>query len=86
MLTDLGATSAEESTVLEGDWAARGPDLARTVRATRPWATASYVADLALRLALGADYLARRGVTDPQAATALDVECAATRSALEGST
>ena len=86
VLTDLGASSAEESTVLLGDWAARGPELARTVRATRPWATASYVADLALRLALGRDYLARRGVTDPQAATALDVECAATRGALEGPT
>ena len=62
----------EEATALLGDWAARGPELARTVRASRPWATASYVADLALRLSLGAEYLARREVTDPAAAEALD--------------
>ena len=65
---DSAPTTAEEATALLGEWAGRGPELARTVRATRPWATASYVADLALRLALGADYLARREVTDPAAA------------------
>ena len=67
MLTALGATTADEATALLGEWAERGPELARTVRATRPWATASYVVDLGLRLALGADYLARREVTDPTA-------------------
>jgi hypothetical protein len=54
------------------------------VRATRPWATASYVADLALRLALGSEYLARREVTDAAATEALDRECAAVRELLEG--
>ena len=85
VLTGLGATTADEATTLLGEWAGRGPEVARTVRATRPWATASYVADLALRIALGADYLARREVTDPAAAEALDRECAAVREALEGS-
>jgi ppGpp synthetase/RelA/SpoT-type nucleotidyltranferase len=60
VLTELGATTSDEATALLGDRAARGPELARTVRATRPWATASYVADVALRDALGDDYLARR--------------------------
>jgi len=85
VLTALGATTADEATALLGDWAGSGSELARAVRATRPWATASYVADLALRIALGADYLARREVTDPAAAEALDRECAAVREALEGS-
>jgi ppGpp synthetase/RelA/SpoT-type nucleotidyltranferase len=85
VLSGLGATTADEATTLLGEWAGRGPELARTVRATRPWATASYVADLALRLALGADYLARREVTDLAAVDALDRECAAVRDALEGS-
>lgn len=83
VLTGLGATTADEATTLLGDWAGRGPELARTLRAARPWATASYVADLALRVALGVDYLARREVTDPAAAEALDRECAAVREALE---
>ena len=56
-----------------------------TVRATRPWATASYVVDLGLRLALGADYLTRREVTDPTAVDAFTRETDAVRSALEGS-
>jgi hypothetical protein len=55
------------------------------VRATRPWATASYVADLALRIALGADYLALREVTDPPAVHALTRETDDLRAALEGS-
>ena len=83
VLTGLGATTADEATALLDQWAGRGPELARTVRATRPWATASYVADLALRLALGTDYLARREVTDPAAAEALEHECAALLVALE---
>ena len=83
VLTALGATSSDEADALLGPWAARGPELARTVRATRPWATASYVADLALRLALGGDYLVRREVTDPAAAQALDRECEVVRRAME---
>ena len=83
VLTGLGATTAQEATTLLGDWAGRGPELARTARASRPWATASYVADLALRLALGTEYLARREVTDPAAAEALDRESATVRDALE---
>jgi ppGpp synthetase/RelA/SpoT-type nucleotidyltranferase len=84
VLTALGATTAEEATGLLGEWGGRGPDLARTVRATRPWATASYVADLALRLALGPEYLARRDVDDQAAAAALESERAAVRAAMEG--
>jgi ppGpp synthetase/RelA/SpoT-type nucleotidyltranferase len=85
VLTGLGATTADEATALLGDWHARGPELARTVRATRPWATASYVADLAIRLALGAEYLARREAGDPAAVRALEAECATVREALEPS-
>jgi len=51
----------------------------------RPWATASYVVDLGLRLALRADYLALRDVTDPTAVDALARETDDVRSALEGS-
>lgn len=67
VLAELGATEADDATALLGVWADRGPDLARTVRATRPWATASYVADLALREALGGEYGRRRaaGVASP---------------------
>ena len=83
MLTGLGATTEDEAVALLGDWAPRGPELARTVRAARPWATASYVADLALRLALGPEYLARREVTDPAALEALAAETAALADALE---
>ena len=83
VLTGLGASTSDEATAMLGDWAGRGPELARTARASRPWATASYVADLALRLSLGANYLVRREVTDPAAAEALDLECAALRQALE---
>ncbi len=83
VLTGLGATTEDEAVALLGDWAPRGPDLARTVRAARPWATASYVADLALRLALGPEYLARREVTDPAALEALAAETAALADALE---
>ena len=54
------------------------------MRATRPWATASYVADLALRLSLGTDYLVRREVTDPAAVDALARETAAVRAGTEG--
>jgi ppGpp synthetase/RelA/SpoT-type nucleotidyltranferase len=61
VLGELGATDPGEATSLLGAWADRGSELALTVRATRPWATASYVADLALREALGEDYLTRRG-------------------------
>jgi ppGpp synthetase/RelA/SpoT-type nucleotidyltranferase len=85
VLTRLGATTGEEATGLLGEWGGRAPALARTVRAARPWATASYVVDLALRLALGSQYLARREVTDPAAAEALDRECAAVRRAMEAS-
>jgi ppGpp synthetase/RelA/SpoT-type nucleotidyltranferase len=60
VLAELGATEPAEATALLGDWAERGPELAQTVRSTRPWATASYVADLALREALGEEYVARR--------------------------
>jgi ppGpp synthetase/RelA/SpoT-type nucleotidyltranferase len=83
VLTGLGATTAEEASALLGGWADRGPELARTVRATRPWATASYVVDLGLRLALGPDYLARREVTDPAALEALTRETDDLRGALE---
>jgi hypothetical protein len=55
------------------------------VRATRPWATASYVADLVLRLSLGREYLTRRGVGDPAAAVALQREGDDLRSGLEAS-
>ena len=85
VLSGLGATTAEEATAMLGDLAGRGEQLARTVRATRPWATASYVADLGLRLALGPDYLARRGVTDPAAVTSLARECDDVRAALAAS-
>jgi hypothetical protein len=85
VLTDLDAATADEATALLGEWGDRGPELALTVRAIRPWATASYVADLALRLALGADYLAGRGVTDPVAAGALDAECRTVRDAMKAS-
>ncbi len=84
VLTALGATTADEATALLGEWATRGSELARSVRATRPWATASYVADLALRLSLGTDYLARREVTDPAAVDALARETAAVRAGTEG--
>lgn len=84
-LSQLGATTAVESTSLLGEWAARGPELARTLRAGRPWATASYVADFGLRLSLGADYLVRRGVSAPDAAAALERECDDVRRALEAS-
>ncbi len=60
VLTQLGATEADEATGLLGAWADRGPELAVTVRSTRPWATASYIADLALREALGDEYASRR--------------------------
>ncbi len=53
------------------------------MRATRPWATASYVADLLLRAALGGEYLARRGVSAPEAAAALDREVAALGAVVE---
>lgn len=85
VLTELGAATADEADDLLGEWAARGPVLARTVRASRPWATASYVADLGLRLSLGAEYLARREVSDPAAVAALERECDAVRQALEAS-
>ena len=85
VLTALGATTADEATALLGEWAERGPELARSVRATRPWATASYVVDLGLRLALGADYLTHREVTDPTAVDAFTRETDDVRSALEGS-
>jgi ppGpp synthetase/RelA/SpoT-type nucleotidyltranferase len=61
VLTELGVSEAVEATALLGGWTDRGPELAREVRSTRPWATASYVADLALRQALGEEYLSRRG-------------------------
>ena len=70
---------------LLGDWAGRGAEVAQAVRATRPWATAAYVADLMLRVALGPDYLARRSVTDPEAVSAaLARETAELTAALEG--
>ena len=83
VLTGLGAATAEEASALLGEWAGRGPELARTVRAARPWATASYVADLALRLALGADYLTRREASDPDALAALEREGRAVLLAME---
>ena len=86
VLNGLGATTAEEATALLGPWGDHGPDLARTARATRPWATASYVVDLGLRLALGAEYLALREVTDPAALDALTRETDDLREALEGTT
>ncbi len=85
VLSELGATTAEEADALLGDWRPRGPDLARAVRASRPWATSSYVADLALRLSLGADYHARRDVADPDAIAALERECDVIRKAVETS-
>ena len=83
VLTELGATTAEEATALLGDWAGRGAEAARATRATRPWATASYVADLLLRVALGAEYLARRSADAPGARMALAAETAALVSSLE---
>ncbi len=83
VLTELGATEAAEATRLLGVSADRGPDLARTVRATRPWATASYVADLALRLELGTDYLTRRGVHDTGAVASFGRELDDLRTRLE---
>jgi ppGpp synthetase/RelA/SpoT-type nucleotidyltranferase len=83
VLTSLGATTDDEASALLSEWGGRGPELARTVRATRPWATASYVADLAIRLALGREYLARRAVSDPAAVRALESECATVRDAME---
>jgi ppGpp synthetase/RelA/SpoT-type nucleotidyltranferase len=74
VLTELGATSAEEATALLGDWSARGAELARAVRAGKPWATASYVVDLGLRIALGPEYLARRDASTPEAVAALAAE------------
>ncbi len=85
VLTELGATTADEADSLLGEWRERGPELARTVRAGRPWATASYVTDLALRLSLGAAYLARRKVSDPAAGEALERECDGVRRAMEAS-
>jgi ppGpp synthetase/RelA/SpoT-type nucleotidyltranferase len=85
ILAELGATSAEEATDLLGDWAARGPDVARTVRASRPWATAAYVADLLLRLSLGAEYLTRRSAHTPEAEAALARECAVLAESLDAS-
>lgn len=83
VLTELEATTADEADELLGEWRTRGPALARTVRATRPWATASYVADFALRLSLGADYLARRATSDPAAVQALEAEGDVVRRAME---
>ena len=83
VLTELGATTAEEATALLGPWAARAPAAAAALRATRPWATASYVADLLLRAALGGEYLARRGVSAPEAAAALEREVAALGAVVE---
>ncbi|MEO6509892.1 MAG: hypothetical protein ABIO16_02795 [Nocardioides sp.] len=86
VLSELGATEEAEATILLGDWAQRGPDLAGTVRATRPWASASYVADLALRLALGRDYVSRRGVdvsVAVEAEAALARECEEIRATLD---
>jgi hypothetical protein len=40
---------------------------------------------MGLRLALGADYLTRRGVSDPAAVTALESECRRVRDAMEAS-
>jgi ppGpp synthetase/RelA/SpoT-type nucleotidyltranferase len=85
VLSALGATSEDEATALLGDWAGRGAEVAQVVRATRPWATAAYVADLMLRAALGSDYLARRSVTDLEAVSALTRETAELTAALEGS-
>jgi ppGpp synthetase/RelA/SpoT-type nucleotidyltranferase len=82
-LSELGATTADEADALLGEWRTRGLELARSVRAARPWATASYVVDLALRLSLGADYLARRGVSDVAATEALDAECDDVRRSME---
>jgi ppGpp synthetase/RelA/SpoT-type nucleotidyltranferase len=76
VLTALGATSAEEATGLLGAWAGRGAEVALALRATRPWATSSYVADFLLRLALGADYLDRRDARTPESEAALAAECA----------
>jgi ppGpp synthetase/RelA/SpoT-type nucleotidyltranferase len=84
VLTELGATTAEEATDLLGPWAARASAVAGALRATRPWATASYVADLLLRAALGGEYLARRGVSAPDAVAALEREVAALGTVVEG--
>ena len=83
VLTELGATNAEEATALLGLWAGRGAEVARVVRSTRPWATASYVADLLLRVALGAEYLERRSVGAAEAVEALEREIAQVRAAVE---
>ena len=83
VLHELGATSVEEATALVGGWGARGPEVARVVRAGRPWANTAYLADLVLRLALADDYLVRRSVTAPEARAALSREVAEIRAALE---
>ncbi len=83
VLEELGARSADDATALAGEWATRGPEVARAVRAGRPWANTAYVADLLLRLALAEDYLTRRAVTAPDAGDALRRECAEVAAALE---
>lgn len=83
VLLELGAGSVQEATGLLGDWAGRGPEVARAVRAGRPWANTAYVADLLVRLALKGDYLTRRSVTVPEARDALARECADVTAALE---
>lgn len=83
VLTELGATTADAATAQLGEWAARGAEVARTVRSTRRWVTASYVADLLLRVALGAEYLARRSVDTADALEALERETAQVRAVLE---
>jgi ppGpp synthetase/RelA/SpoT-type nucleotidyltranferase len=83
ILAELGATTEEEADALLGDWAARGPEVARAVRASRPWATAAYVADLMLRLSLGSEYLTRRAAGTPEAHAALARECAVLVEALD---
>jgi ppGpp synthetase/RelA/SpoT-type nucleotidyltranferase len=83
ILLELGATCVDDADDLVRDWGARGPAVARIVRAGRPWATSAFLADLVLRLALRTDYLLRRSVSSPDGVEALEAECSELAAAVE---
>jgi ppGpp synthetase/RelA/SpoT-type nucleotidyltranferase len=65
---ELGLDDETELRAALGAWAERADTVAAAVRASEPWATAPYLLDTLLRVALGDDYLVRRAGTAPVAA------------------
>jgi ppGpp synthetase/RelA/SpoT-type nucleotidyltranferase len=65
--TELGLQDVDALRAALDDWRERAREVASAVRATSPWATAPYLLDMLLRLALDDEYLSRRspeGVTE----------------------